>query len=158
MLSAWDMGHDNGMWCIVTHQLWVRISHIIITPPYPLHFIRVHPMIPVVCPVCPIPTYNPASHLIGLHAYCLGSHLSGLHALWCIIRVRCPNWEVGTNQGFLARTPCGSTHEWHMVQSSWQTTIQMRKLWRLWHIIRARCPNQKWGATWCCQMQLQFRQ
>ena len=41
--------------------------------------------------------------------------LPGLCGLWPTIRVRCPNREVGTTWGPLARTPRGAAHEWHMV-------------------------------------------
>jgi len=44
--------------------------------------------------------------------------LPGLQAWWCNIRVRCPNWEVGTTWASLAGTPHGTTHEWHMIWSS----------------------------------------
>src|SRR5882724_3801181 len=79
--------------------------------------------------------------------YCLAG-LSGLHALWCTIRVRCPNQEVGTTQGSLARTLQGATHEWHMVQSDILTQQYIQGTCRrMWHIIRARCSNWRWGAT-----------
>ena len=50
--------------------------------------------------------------------YCRAAHFVRTPCTWHIVRVRCPNQEVGTTWGSLSRTPHGTMQEWHMVRSS----------------------------------------
>src|SRR5882724_4029608 len=67
--------------------------------------------------------------------------LPGLQAWWCNIRVRCPNWEVGTTWASLAGTP----HSLCM-SGTWSghpnTTICVRNLWK------AVVLHQGWMSQW----------
>src|SRR5882724_6418977 len=86
-------------------------------PFYPIH------MHSLLCLWVATPHLSPPHDTCGLsglsHTNLLSAgHLPGLHILWCIIKVRYPNQEVGATRGFFARSPCNTTHEWHMVLSS----------------------------------------
>src|SRR5882724_9430851 len=104
--------------CIVTLWLWVGIwpissSH----APYLTYMCG--PLCLLLASLCPSsphdihsPSCLPHTDLLSGQSFCQDSMLTvsqvilpGLHALWHIIRVICPNQEVGTTWGSLARTP-----------------------------------------------------